>query len=313
MDDLGALATGGLAGLGGGLALLLVASALRRARPSLAARVDPYLLPARRWAAAPDAAPARGPLAVAARLARPWLGDVARLLDRFGSTSADIRRRLDLAGSGASVEQVRVEQVAWSAVGLAAGLAAALGIGASRGAPLPVLAAFVAVCTLGGALARDRRLTRAARRRQDRLRDQLPDLAELLALAVGAGEGALGALDRVTRTAHGDLAGELRAALAEARAGTPLTEALSHLAQRTGVPAIRRFTDGVAVAVERGTPLADVLRAQAADARATRRRDLMELGGKKEIAMMAPVVFLILPVTVVFALFPGLAVLQAGL
>ena len=36
---------------------------------------------------------------------------------------------------------------------------------------------------------------------RDRLRDQLPDLAELLALAVGAGEGALGALDRVTRTA----------------------------------------------------------------------------------------------------------------
>ena len=89
--------------------------------------------------------------------------------------------------------------------------------------------------------------------------------------------------------------------------------ALTRLADRTGAPAVRRFADGVAVAVERGTPLADVLRAQSADARANRRRDLMELGGKREIAMMAPVVFLILPVTVVFALFPGLAVLQAGL
>ena len=32
----------------------------------------------------------------------------------------------------------------------------------------------------------------------------------------------------------------------------------------------------------------------------------MEAGGKKEIAMMIPVVFLILPITVVFVLFPGL-------
>ena len=37
------------------------------------------------------------------------------------------------------------------------------------------------------------------------------------------------------------------------------------------------------------------------------KRALMEAGGRKEIAMMIPVVFLVLPVTIVFALFPGLA------
>jgi tight adherence protein C len=35
------------------------------------------------------------------------------------------------------------------------------------------------------------------------------------------------------------------------------------------------------------------------------RRQLLEAGGRKEIAMMVPVVFLVMPVTVVFALFPG--------
>ena len=39
----------------------------------------------------------------------------------------------------------------------------------------------------------------------------------------------------------------------------------------------------------------------------------MEVAGKKEIAMMAPVVFLILPLTVVFAVFPGLAAIDIGL
>ena len=48
---------------------------------------------------------------------------------------------------------------------------------------------------------------------------EFPTVAELLALAVGAGEGAVGALDRVCRLSHGELAGELRRCLADARAG----------------------------------------------------------------------------------------------
>jgi tight adherence protein C len=61
----------------------------------------------------------------------------------------------------------------------------------------------------------------------------------------------------------------------------------------------------MAIAVERGTPLAEVLRSQAADVRESTRRALLEAGGRKEIAMLVPVVFFVLPVTVIFALFPG--------
>jgi tight adherence protein C len=48
-----------------------------------------------------------------------------------------------------------------------------------------------------------------------------------------------------------------------------------------------------------------VLRAQAMDVREAGRRALLETGGKKEIAMMVPVVFFVLPLTILFALFPG--------
>ena len=50
----------------------------------------------------------------------------------------------------------------------------------------------------------------------------------------------------------------------------------------------------MAIAVERGTPLADVLRAQATDVREEGRRALLEAGGRKEIAMLVPVVFIVL-------------------
>jgi tight adherence protein C len=136
---------------------------------------------------------------------------------------------------------------------------------------------------------------------------ELPAIAEMLALSVGAGEGVSGALDRVSRIARGDLADELRRTLADARAGTPVVDALTRMAGRSSVPALARFVDGIAVAVDRGTPLAEVLRAQAGDVRAERRRALLAVGGRKEIAMLFPVVFLVLPVTVVFALYPGFA------
>jgi tight adherence protein C len=135
---------------------------------------------------------------------------------------------------------------------------------------------------------------------------EFPVVAELLALAVTAGEGPTGAIDRVCRLTGGALARELGDALARARAGAPLVQALQEVADRTNIESLARFIDGLIVAIERGTPLADVLRAQAADVREAGKRKLLELGGKKEIGMMVPVVFLVLPVTVLFALYPGL-------
>ena len=164
---------------------------------------------------------------------------------------------------------------------------------------------LVLLATVGGVLVRDHALSREVMRREQRMIAEFPTVAELLALSVAAGEGAVGALERLTRLSQGELARELGRALADARAGASLVRALEGIAERTSLPALARFVDGVAVAVERGTPLADVLRAQAADVREAGKRALLEAGGRKEIAMMVPVVFLVLPITVVFALFPG--------
>ncbi|MCU1613512.1 MAG: Type secretion system domain protein, partial [Frankiales bacterium] len=88
----------------------------------------------------------------------------------------------------------------------------------------------------------------------------------------------------------GELARELDAALGRARSGQPLVDALQQVADRTSLDPLARFIDGVLVAIERGTPLAEVLRAQAADVREAGKRRLLEAGGRKEIAMMVTVV-----------------------
>ena len=58
--------------------------------------------------------------------------------------------------------------------------------------------------------------------------------------------------------------------------------------------------------MERGTPLAEILRQQAFDLREVQRRAFLDLGSKSEVKMMVPVVFLILPVSILFALWPSL-------
>ena len=134
---------------------------------------------------------------------------------------------------------------------------------------------------------------------------EFPTVADLLALSVAAGEGPVAALDRVVRTCRGELAAELARVLGDVRSGTSVSTALDDLARRTGLPVVARFAEGFAVALDRGTPLAEVLHAQAADVREAGRRALIETGARKEVAMMVPVVFLVLPVTVLFAFYPG--------
>lgn len=303
-------AAGALAGSMLGAGLVLLAAYRTARRPSLDRRLAPYLRPRRVGSALLDA-PA--PLGAAGRLAAPFLADAARLVARLGSPTSELRRRLVRAGRAETAEQFRLGQVTWGASGLAAGLAAALLVGRARGGSPAALAVLVAACGALGVLARDWLLTGEVRRREARLLAELPTVAELLALAVGAGEGAGPALERVARGTRGALADELRATVADARAGAPLTSALDALAGRTGLPALARFAEGVAVSLEWGTPLADVLRAQAQDVRAEGRRALMEGGGKREIAQLVPVVFVVLPVTVLFAVFPSLVVLRVGL
>ncbi len=280
-------------------------------RPTLEDRLAPYLrdtvAPSRLLAGMPRR---RSRLSA---LAAPVIRDLARWVDRVMGGSASVRRRLQRAGLPPDVEAFRSEQVVWAVLSGAAGAALAVLLVVARGAHVVPVLLLVFSCVLLGIIGRDQWLSRQASRREELMLAEFPTVAELLALAVSAGEGASGALDRVCRLSRGELAVELRRCLADARAGANLPTALQGLADRTGLVSLTRFVDGMVVAVERGTPLAEVLRAQAQDVREAGRRAVMESGGRKEIAMMIPVVFLVLPVTVLFAVFPGFTFLRLSM
>ncbi len=285
----------------GGL-LLVVARMLVIRRTQLAIRVLPYVrdlpqvgrVPALRVVSS-------SPAAAAAGVFGPPMRSAADLVEKVLGGARSIERRLQRARIHKTVHEFRIEQVVWGLIGF--GIGAAYGLLKALGGGInPALALII--CALGfaaGVIARDNRLSTQATNRERQIVAEFPTIAELLALAVAAGESPVAALDRVVRRSRGELSADLADVLARVRTGEPVSVAFDGMAASTGLPLVARFATGVAVAVERGTPLADVLHAQAADVREAGRRELIESAARKEVFMMAPVVFLVLPITIVFA------------
>ncbi len=304
-----AIVAGAMLGLG---LWWLLGLAPRLRSPRLARRVAPSLVdvsPAARESLSP-AAP--GPLPVLGLLLEPVLERGRALLGGALGGGETLARRLRQSGAALTVEDFRSQQVLWGLGGAVLGVAVAVAAGRAQDVSLAVQVAAVAVFAVLGVVARDMVLQRAAKRRIARLTEELPVVLEFLTLSLAAGEGILDAIRRVARASRGELAAELAGVVASVGTGLPFGETLTALARDLELPAFTRTVEQLVGALERGTPLTEVLRAQAQDARDDAKRDLLETAGKKEVAMLFPLVFLILPITIAFAIFPGIFVLQVG-
>ena len=134
---------------------------------------------------------------------------------------------------------------------------------------------------------------------------EFPGVVELFTILVSAGQSPSAALLRISEVSSGAFALLLRDAVQQMRLGAPLSHALDKINDVVKSPVIRRFNDSILIAIERGTPLAEVISRQVDEVRQAQRTSLLEKAGKAEIALMIPVVFLILPVSVLFALWPS--------
>lgn len=310
----GVLDGAALGAIVGGALLLVFARIGAIRRPQFEVRVLPYIRDLSAGPAVKGAATPSGPLPpVVGAVFGPALRAAADAVERVLGGAGSVQRRLDRAALDRTVHDFRVEQVLWGLVCFA--VAALYGLLRGLRDPSRALPALV-VCLVAfvlGVLARDSWLTTQVRDRERRIIAEFPAVAELLALAVAAGEAPVVALDRVVRRSQGELSHDLARVLAAVRTGQPVAAAFDDLAARTGLPLVARFAAGIAVAVERGTPLADVLHAQAADVREAGRRELIEVAARKEVLMMVPIVFFVMPTTVVFAFFPGVLGLHLGM
>jgi tight adherence protein C len=156
----------------------------------------------------------------------------------------------------------------------------------------------------------ERNLSNRCKSRMQKIESEFPSLIEMLTLAAGAGESPISSLKRISLRAHGHLAREISEVIKSVEHGTPFSLALDAMSHRIGSTSVRRFVDSMIISLSRGTSLVETLSHNVQESRNHERVRLLTAAGKSEINMMIPVVFLILPVSILFALFPSITALN---
>ncbi len=147
-------------------------------------------------------------------------------------------------------------------------------------------------------------------KRKSQIQSEMPDVIDFLWVATSSGMSLLGAIDLLVSRASGQVSSELARFLEALNLGGDFESELESFAKRLPVRQVEEFTHKITLAVNRGSPLAQMLGEQAISARDELQNALLQRAGRNETRMLIPLVFLILPVTVLFAIYPSLQLLN---
>jgi tight adherence protein C len=175
---------------------------------------------------------------------------------------------------------------------------------ASSQSPLMAVAIVVGLGALGF-IGPDYVVNSKIKSRQEKIRAQLPDALDLLAVSVEAGLGFDGAVAKLTESLTGPLIDEFNLTLSEMRVGESRPEALRKLSDRAQVPELSAFTRALIQADTLGISLGRILRVQAADTRERRQSLAEERAMKAPIKMLFPTVLFIFPSMFIVTIGPA--------
>jgi pilus assembly protein TadC len=136
------------------------------------------------------------------------------------------------------------------------------------------------------------------------------EFADLFAVALTSGLNPRSGLEKIINFIPKEYSLSLEKALKENSFGKPLFEALDEMTNEKSGKNLKPLMQQIYLALERGTPLAEVTRNFATDQRIKLRNLITKKAAKKEIAMLMPIVFVVLPSVLAVAMYPALTVLQ---
>jgi len=297
-----------------GIGLWTVSHSLVPAKPrDLSRRLAPYLLDVSQGARDLQRETRDDPIVVFGYLLSPSVKRLTQKIDNLLGGGATRAALLARSGQALSVEELGARRVMSGALGLATGaLAGALLSVSSLQQGLLGTGAGGVVGFMTGVWWVDYRLGRDVVLRDERIMEEFPTIIELLGLALAAGDSLSRALARVSRRSAGELGKEWARVMEAVDLGAPLGSSLRDSAGRIGGARVVAFVEHLAQALDRGAPLGEVVSAHARDAKEHYTRALVDKAGKAEVQMLVPMVLLILPITVIFAVYPGIQALQFG-
>ena len=150
--------------------------------------------------------------------------------------------------------------------------------------------------------------------KEGEINEELVNILQMLSIMISAGESPMMALRYISQRSVGYIPKLIAQSFSKYESGRNLAQTLEQIAIATGSSQVRRLTNSIQIAIQRGTPILDVLNNQVQSLNKQINLALLKKSGKSEIALLIPVVFLILPVSISFAIWPSIYGLnQAGI
>jgi len=150
--------------------------------------------------------------------------------------------------------------------------------------------------------------------KESEINEELVNILQMLSIMISAGESPMMALRYISQRSVGYIPNLISQNFSKYESGRNLAQTMEEIAVATGSSQVRRLTNSIQIAIQRGTPILDVLNNQVQSINKRINLALLKKSGKSEIALLIPVVFLILPVSISFAIWPSIYGLnQAGI
>ena len=141
---------------------------------------------------------------------------------------------------------------------------------------------------------------------QNKLNEELSSILRMCSIMISAGESPIGSLKYIADRSYGVLPQLISKEIGNLASDGNLLKTLDYLAATSGSKQVKRVGNSLQVAINRGSPLLQVIQNQVLSINKEIHSQLLKKSGQSEIALLIPVVFLILPVSILFAIWPSI-------
>jgi tight adherence protein C len=238
------------------------------------------------------------------RLSRRYGPSLARVALRIDPRATEERVGLKLVAAGLARS---VSPTGYLALKVIAGAVGAMGgalLSSRADSPLRALVVVLALAAAGFVLP-DMYVNTRARSRRALMQRQLPDALDILAVSVEAGLGFDAAITKLGQHMQGPLVEQFMLVLGELRIGESRSNALRKMAERNDLAELTSVVTSLIQAEQLGSPLGDMLRVQASEARNRRQVAAEERAMKAPIKMILPTGLCIFPAMFIVIIAPA--------
>jgi tight adherence protein C len=260
-----------------------------------------------------------GQSAIALELERP-LGErlwapvrkaVTRQMNRLTpvAQAASFQRELDFIGNPFGLDPAGVQTLRIAAAAGLGAVGTALGIVLGSGV---LIAVFLVGGLVLGFYLPILWLRQLVADRRNELETVLPNALDVVAISMEAGLGLDRALEQLVRHQEGPLTLLVARALREIDLGRPRADALSDMAEATGVEDFAALVRSILHAERTGVPIARTIAAHSAQMRVKRRLKIRSDAARASLKILLPTVGCVFPTLWLILLGPALLVVLAG-